>query len=344
MFADAPMLSNTLLTESLEKLRYIPEHVKQMTPVAIFPIREIPDCASAIKDWGQGAEELGFGAALIYCHTARTMRTDGNNRYTVNDPFHAPYSLLTTLALVTQKMELMTGVLVLPMLQTPVVATEITQIANLSEGRMHLGVAIGSNEQEYASLGKKNVFHIRGKRLKQQVDDLRTLWNGNLVDHTDDGEKLADPYGINPLPRYEIPIWMGGWADPVLERIAHQADGWMPMGNPVDVSGRIDYLREQLVKNGRDPFAFPIMGAMGRTYSLDGSAKRPETTEADWSDAIQAAMYMGESHVAHGTMRHKHETNVHKHLTELQEWMDVFQDCQPLPKEEVIFEEFNVNA
>lgn len=340
--ADALKESETSLASKLENLRYIPNQVTKIKPVAIFPTREIPDCASAIRDWGQGAEELGFGAVLIYCHTARTMRPDGNNRYTVDDPFHAPPVVLTALAMATQKIDLMTGVLVLPLLQTPDVATNIAEIANLSEGRMLLGVGVGANDQEYAGFGKANVFPIRGKRLKQQVDDLRTLWRGDLVDHSDDGKKLRDPYGINPLPRYKIPIWMGGWADPVLARIAKQADGWMPMGNPEDVADGIDYLRDQLVLNGKDPFAFPIMGAMGRTYSLDGSEERPATTKADWSNSIQAAIYMGESHVAHGTMQHGHGINVNEHLTELREWMGVFQDCQPLPKEGVIFEKLNL--
>lgn len=320
-----------------ETLRYVPEKVKPIKPVAIFPTREIPVSASAIRDWGQGAEELGFEGALIYHHTARTEKPDGNNRYTVKDAFHQPFILSTALALGTQKLDLMTGVLVLPLLQTPNVAADAAQVANLSEGRLVLGVGVGANEKEYASFGRTDVFHRRGKRLEQQVNDLRTLWNGKLVDHTDEGELLAEPYGINPLPEKEIPIWMGGWDRRMLDRIARQGDGWMPMGNPSDVEKLIDYLRDRLVENGRDPFSFPIMGAMGRRHNLDGSEERRETTPDDWPGAIEAAFDMGLSHVAHGTMVHGHGGDVDKHLAELKEWMEVFQAHQPQPIEVVVF-------
>lgn len=316
-----------------ESLRYIPEKVKPIRPVAIFPTRELPVSKSAIRDWGQGAEEIGFGGALIYHHTARTETPDGNNKYTVKDPFHQPFVLGTALALGTQKLDLMTGILVAPLLQTPNIAADAAQVDLLSEGRLVLGVGVGANKNEYAAYDQD--FTNRGKRLEQQVNDIRALWSGHLLDHTDKGKQLDEPYGINPLPDREIPIWMGGWKPPVLRRIARQADGWMPMGNPGDVEQNIDYLRDQLVKNGRDPFAFPILGAMGRRHNLDGSEERPETTPDDWPDAIKAAFDMGLSHVAHGTMVHGHGTDVDKHLAELKEWMDVFKNFQP-PQEEIV--------
>ena len=35
---------------------------------------------------------------------------------------------------------------------------------------------------------------------------------------------------MNPLPvQRPIPIWIGGWAEPVLKRVAKLSDGWMPM-------------------------------------------------------------------------------------------------------------------
>jgi probable F420-dependent oxidoreductase len=310
-----------------KSLRYIPEKIKRIKPVAIFPTREIPVSASAIRDWGQGAEEIGFEAALIYHHTAMTAEDDGNNHYTVADPHHQPFVLGTGLAYVTDKLDIMTGVVVAPLMQTPDLAASAAQVANLSGGRMHLGVGTGANAKEYAAYGKN--FNRRGKKLEQQVNDLRDLWKGNFVDHSDNGEPINDPYVIRPLPEHEIPIWMGGWEPKVLERVARQADGWMPMGHPNDVEEGIDFLRDRLVENNRDPYAFPIMGAMGRRYSTDGSQKRSPTTPADWPGAIQAAFDMGLSHVAHGTMTHNHGENVDKHLAELQEWMDVFKSYQP---------------
>ena len=92
-------------------------------------------------------------------------------------------------------------------------------------GRFRLGVGVGWNEVEYKSLGYD--FKTRGARVEEQIVILRELWTEPLV--RIEGEfDMIDDTGINPLPRQQpIPIWIGGYADVVLQRAARISDGWI---------------------------------------------------------------------------------------------------------------------
>jgi len=69
------------------------------------------------------------------------------------------------LAAVTTRMELVTGILILPQLQTALVAKQTEEVAVLSGGRLRLGIGIGWNHVEYDALGE--AFHTRGRRVEE---------------------------------------------------------------------------------------------------------------------------------------------------------------------------------
>ena len=57
---------------------------------------------------------------------------------------------------------------------------------------------------------------------------LRLLWTQPLVTFQGRWHHIPDA-GLNPMPvQRPIPLWFGGSAEPVLERTARLADGWMP--------------------------------------------------------------------------------------------------------------------
>lgn len=58
--------------------------------------------------------------------------------------------------------------------------------------------------------------------------------------------------GIKPLPSRSIPIWFGGHADEVLQRVAKQGDGWLPNYRTVaDCQPALDALDKHLAAAGR---------------------------------------------------------------------------------------------
>src|SRR5438105_2091500 len=185
----------------------------------VFPQTEIGSDPSVIRDYAQAAESIGYKHLLVYDHVlgaSTEHRPDWRGPYTSETPFHEPFVLFGYLAAITQQLELVMGVLVLPQRQTALVAKQAAEVDVLSGGRLRLGVGIGWNQVEYEALGED--FHNRGKRIEEQITLLRELWTEPVVDFTGRWHRVAEA-GVNPLPMQRpIPIWMGGYADVVLER------------------------------------------------------------------------------------------------------------------------------
>jgi probable F420-dependent oxidoreductase len=202
----------------------------------VFPQTEIGNDPTAIRDYAQAVDEAGFEHLIAYDHVlgapvARFAGVDiGRPRppYTEQSAFHEVFVLFGFLAAATRRVELATGVLILPQRQTALVAKQTAAVDVLSGGRFRLGIGSGWNFVEYEALGED--FHTRGRRLAEQVALLRRLWTEPLVDFEGRWDQIKQA-GINPLPvQRPIPIWMGGAADVVLRRIAETADGWFAPG------------------------------------------------------------------------------------------------------------------
>src|SRR5258708_19728444 len=82
--------------------------------------------------------------------------------------------LFSYAAAITTKLELSTGVLILPQRQTALVAKQAAALDVLSRGRLRLGVGVGWNWVEFDALGMN--FKDRGKRGEEQIALLRPLW------------------------------------------------------------------------------------------------------------------------------------------------------------------------
>ena len=144
----------------------------------IFPQSEIGNDPAAIRDYAQAAEQLGYDHVLVYDHVLGThvdrFKDIGfRPPYNYETPFHEPFVLFGYLAAATEKLELVTGILILPQRQTALVAKQAAAVDVLSGGRLRLGVGIGWNFTEYESLGEN--FRNRGRRVEEQIDLLRKL-------------------------------------------------------------------------------------------------------------------------------------------------------------------------
>ncbi len=295
----------------------------EVRPGVIFPTREIGTDPIVIRDFVQSVEQMGFGFLVTYDHILGTEEPTGNNHYSYRDLFHEPFTLYSYLAGVTRSIQFIPGVIVLPQRETALVAKQAAEVDILSGGRLVLGIGVGSNPEEFGLLGHE--YRTRGKRIEQQVSYLRELWTKDLIDHDENG-KPTQRYGINPRPNRSIPIWMGGWADAVLERTARIGDGWMPMGNPQDVAPKIDHFRMLLRANGKNPDTFPIMGSFGRRFSVDGSQTRevhnPSDMEA-WVTMLGEWQDIGVTYLAFRTNNFGFRT-ADEHLNQLETWKNEF--------------------
>jgi probable F420-dependent oxidoreductase len=230
----------------------------------VFPQVEIGADPGAIRDYAQAVEAMGYTHILTFDHVlgANPDRPGGwKGPYTYRHSFHEPFVLFGFLAAATRRVELVTGILILPQRQTALVAKQAAAVDVLSAGRLRLGVGVGWNAVEFEALGER--FTNRGARIEEQIAVLRALWARDLVTIEGQWHRVTD-VGLNPLPpRPTIPIWMGGESEPVVRRAARLADGWMPHFRPgPEAQAIVDRLHGLIREAGRDPAAFGIEGRM----------------------------------------------------------------------------------
>ena len=219
----------------------------------VFPQTEIGSDPAAAAAYATTAESLGYSHLLAYDHVlgANTAsRPDWQGPYTMNSMFQEPLVLFSYLAGLTKSIELVTGVIILPQRQTALVAKQAACVDVLSGGRLRLGVGTGWNEVEYEALGEN--FKNRGRRSEEQIDLLRRLWKDEAISFDGEWHKVTDA-GLNPLPaKRHIPIWLGGLAPAVIDRVGRIADGWFPFVNK-NLASQIKQVHEVAKTAGRDP-------------------------------------------------------------------------------------------
>lgn len=246
----------------------------------VFPQTEIGNDPAAIRDYAQTAEGLGFTHIMAFDHVlgANPNRPGGWSGYSYRDAFHEVFVLFSFLAGITQRLELASGILILPQRQTALVAKQAASLDVLSGGRLRLGVGLGWNEVEYISLNEN--FHNRGKRIDEQLALLRLLWAQPLVDFKGKWHTIPDA-GLNPLPvQRSIPIWFGGQAETVLQRVARLGDGWMPnYRTAAEAQTSLAQLDRALAAAGRTRSQ---IGIDPRISFGNGDANAWETTMRDW--------------------------------------------------------------
>jgi probable F420-dependent oxidoreductase len=258
-----------------------------------FPQSEIGADPTIIRDYAQAAEDLGYEHLLAYDHVlgADPSNREGWRGYTHETMFHEPLTLFCYLAAITQHLELVSGVIVLPQRQSALVAKQAAEVDVLSSGRLRLGVGIGWNAVEYEALGED--FSTRGARIEEQIEVMRLLWTREIVSYEGKYHRIEEA-GINPLPvQRPIQVWMGARADVGLRRTARVAEGWFPLGPPDEkMREALKRLRDYVEEAGRDP------ESVGIEARLDVARVPPE----EWVAQTEAWRSLGATHISINTM------------------------------------------
>ncbi len=139
-------------------------------------------------------------------------------------PNHDPLIALAGAAGATQRIRLMTTVLLAPLRNTALLAKQAASLDALSGGRLTLGLGVGSREDDYRAAGQD--FHTRGRRLEQQIAEMRRIWAGEPL-----GNRIG-PIGPKPVQPGGPEILIGGYAPKAVERAARFAAGFIAGGAP----------------------------------------------------------------------------------------------------------------
>lgn len=129
---------------------------------------------------------------------------------------HEPMSLLASAAAVTQRVKLVTMVVIAPLRSTALLAKQAAFVDAVSGGRFVLGVAVGARTSDYEAAGVDH--RDRGRRFEEQLASLRDIWERGP------GPPAARPRGPDLL--------VGGGSDVSFARVARYADGYVHGGGP----------------------------------------------------------------------------------------------------------------
>ena len=263
----------------------------------VFPQTEIGADPAEVKGYVEAVEEMGYAHIFIADHVLgadpQFHPAVAGTRYTDKSLMHEPLTLMGYIAAITTKLQLATGILILPQRQTALVAKQAAEVDVLSGGRLRLGIGVGWNPVEFEALGQD--FHNRGRRSEEQVAVLRALWTQETVSFQGRWHRITHA-GLNPLPvQRPIPIWIGTGniddpvpAEPVLRRVARIADGWFH-NLPPDMVGRetTSRLKRYVSEVGRDP------STIGMECRVRLAGRGPE----EWVREVGVWKEMGATHL-----------------------------------------------
>lgn len=279
----------------------------------VFPQNEIGDDPAVVRDFILESESLGYDYLLAYDHVVGANGITGP--YAIDDQFHEVFTLFAYGAAITERLEFVTGILILPQRQAALVAKQTAQIDLLSGGRIRLGVAVGWNAVEMAALGED--FGTRGKRIDEQIEVLKLLWTQEEVTYEGQYHNLQR-VGINPMPvQRPIPLWFGGGADAVFRRMARHGAGWMP--NTMS----LEQAQQDIERLKR------FLDAEGRTlddFGIDVRVNVAQGTPDDWQAFMDAWRELGATHFAALTLRAGY-TRYEQHMEKIRQFAELVRQC-----------------
>ncbi|MCG8353791.1 MAG: LLM class F420-dependent oxidoreductase [Chloroflexales bacterium] len=260
----------------------------------VFPQTEIGSDPVVLRDYAQAVEAMGYTHILIYDHVVGadiSKRPGWRGPYTHQHMFHEPFVLYGYFAALTQHIELVTGVIILPQRQTALVAKQAAEVDVLSGGRLRMGIGVGWNEVEYHVLNED--FTNRGARSEEQIAVLRALWTEPVVNFHGRWHQI-DAAGLNPLPvQRPIPIWIGGSAEIALRRCGKLGDGWFPQGSPdAKIQAMIERLRTYTLDAGRPADA----------VGIEARLSVGQIPESEWANTVEVWRALGATHLGINTM------------------------------------------
>ncbi len=120
------------------------------------------------------AEELGYRSWWAGEHVVLPGPRTPAAPMEPTDPILDPLVHLAYVAAVTERLELGTGIIILPQRNPLVLAKQVASLDVLSGGRLLLGVGAGYLEPEMTAVGVP--MSERGGRTDEYLDAMRALW------------------------------------------------------------------------------------------------------------------------------------------------------------------------
>ena len=225
----------------------------------------------ALADIAKLGDRLGFYCMVMPDHILQPNQINSTYPYSLTGDILAAgqsgdgewpeqITTLAYLAGITERIRLVTSVMIIPYRNPILTAKMLSTLDMLSKGRLILGAGVGWMEEEFELLNTEP-FAERGAVTNEYLRAFIELW-------TKDDPKFEGKY-VNfsditflpkPVQKPYPPIWIGGQSKPAIRRAAQIGDCWHPVGaipaaplEPEELAENLVLLHQYAEKAGRDP-------------------------------------------------------------------------------------------
>ncbi len=230
----------------------------------------------------QNSEELGFDTVWLHDHVVWSSEMHRHHissgaTEAITDAQEANFfecmTTMSYLAAKTKDIQIGVACLVMPLRNPIYAAKQCATLDHLCDGRLLVGVGLGSKATRESS--EFDVFEVpikgRGNRTDEYIEAMKAVWTQPMASY--EGKYLKfDNAEIHPKPvqKPHPPVWVGGWMDQAAVRAGRYGEGWIPGWlSPKEMARGCEILRNTAEDAGRDPAGIKIavekLAAIART-------------------------------------------------------------------------------
>lgn len=197
------------------------------------------------------AEGLGYDFVSANDHMTTSPAVRARDPAPPN--FYEALISLACIAAVTRRLEMIVGVLIMPLREPVLLAKQVATLDVFSNGRIMLGLGIGSQRNEIEAVNPRWSKANRGQILEEGIQALQILFS---QDEASFKGRYYEFQGVSLHPRpvqQPFPIHISGDHPDTYRRIARWGSGMFTRGTPEEVRKTCETLRPLLEEYGRDP-------------------------------------------------------------------------------------------
>ncbi len=231
-----------------------------------LPVSGAACTRAGLRHAAETAERLGFTTVWAADRIVIPWKIESDYAYSWSGSFIVPpekpflesMTALAFLAGATERIRLGVSVLVTTYRDPVHWAKVASTIDWLSEGRFVLGVGIGWMAEEFAALGRSDVFPRRAAVGEEQLRVARNLFTQDHCSFSGEDYSYHDIAFYPKAFDSPIPVWCGGESRGAQRRAGMYGDAWFPYFarvTPDELASRYERVREAAGEAGRDPDA-----------------------------------------------------------------------------------------
>jgi probable F420-dependent oxidoreductase len=217
-----------------------------------------------VREFAACCESVGFAALYMPEHvvfftsyrSAYPYTRDGSTNWGPDAGVYDPLITATVAGGATQRLRLVTSILILPERPALLTAKEVMSVDHACDGRFELGIGVGWSSEEYAALGVP--WEDRGQRCDEYIEAMRAVWRNDTASYH--GKFVSfDNAVLKPHPLHgDVKILVGGESAPAMRRAALLADGWYGWWAHDTLEPHIERMAATLERAGRDRAGFSV--------------------------------------------------------------------------------------